>query len=36
MIKHTSLDEDSEEYVGQENKFPQALPLLTKKTRRCP
>jgi uncharacterized protein with PIN domain len=36
IIKHTSLDEDSEEYVGNESKYPQALPLITKKTRRCP
>lgn len=36
LIKHTGLEQDSQEFVGNENKFPQALALLTKKTRRCP
>ena len=36
LIKHVGLEEDEEEYTGTEQKYPQALPLLTKKTRRCP
>ena len=36
MVKHTSLEEDSEEYTNNEHKYPHALPLLTKKVRRCP
>ena len=36
IVKHTSLEEDSEEYTSNEQKNPQALPLLTKKIRRCP
>lgn len=36
IIKHTSLEEDSEEYTGTENKYPHALALLPKKTRKCP
>ena len=36
MVKHTSLDEDSEEYVNNDHKYPQALPLQAKKVRRCP
>jgi hypothetical protein len=36
LIKHTSLDDEPEDFLGTESKYPQALPLLTKKTRRCP
>jgi hypothetical protein len=36
LVKHVGLEEESEEYTGNEQKYPQALPLLTKKTRRCP
>lgn len=36
LVKHAGLEEDSEEYTAVEQKYPQALPLLTKKIRRCP
>jgi hypothetical protein len=36
VVKHVGLDDDNEEYTAVEQKYPQALPLLTKKTRRCP
>lgn len=36
LVKHVGLEEDNEEYTGSEQKYPQALPLLTKKTRKCP
>lgn len=36
LIRRTTLEEESEEYVGNENKCPQAITLLNKKVRRCP